>query len=640
MTGFVYYRAWRVVKQERSERGQETSSSLGYRMHTPLLHAAKLKSRDEIADRVRALQGAGRKVGYTSGVFDLLHPGHVQYLERARLECDVLVVGINSDRSVRENKGELRPICAEHDRAGVVAGLQSVDFVFVFDEKNNNKNIEILKPDVYLKAGDYDRQKLSSAALVESYGGRVVLVPFAHGHGTTGLIERIAQRYSADYISSPYPEPRPAVFLDRDGTLNEHVEYVHEVEKFRIIPGVIEALKRLKEHGFRLVVVTNQPGIGMGYFSREDFYVLNREFLRRIRAEGVTVDRVYFCPHSDNDRCGCRKPGTELVARAVKDLNIDLDRSFVVGDMTGDLMLAKNAGCRGVLVRTGIGGADNRYEVTPDYVAEDLLDAAEYIIETTGPIASSSKGGETRPAPMSFDLKDRFIRSRVLESIGALSGQIGHDINTYLGAIQGSVDIINARVRKLFPADNPLQHPLTLITQSIERGEALSRKLRGYVRPGEPPRNPIDLVVLGVELERRLRAIAPAELSITFVAPPSVRLLGDEFALAEVLYALGLNAVESLKGRSDGRIAIEVRDEVAPGDAAALSRPRGVISIVDNGGGISAEHSAEIFTPKAEGAAGYGLGLPMAEEIVRRHGGEIRVHSADGGTTVSVALPR
>lgn len=345
---------------------------------------SKIKGRDELADRIRALRSGGARVGFTSGVFDLVHPGHVAYLEHARLNCDVLVVGVNSDRSVRENKGDLRPICPAEDRAAVVAGLASVDFVFVFDEKNNHKNIELLRPDVYLKAGDYDRTKLTSAGLVEAYGGKVVFVPFADGHGTSGLIDRIVGRYGAVCEPSVVPERRPAVFLDRDGTLNEHVEYIHEVEKFRLIPGAVEALKRLKDHGFRLVVVTNQPGIGMGYFSKEDFFRVNREFLKLVRAGGVTLDRVYFCPHSDNDRCDCRKPATGLIERAVAELNLDLTRSFVVGDMTGDVELGRKAGCRSILVRTGIGGADGRYATTPDHVAADVGAAAEYIVATVG----------------------------------------------------------------------------------------------------------------------------------------------------------------------------------------------------------------------------------------------------------------
>jgi rfaE bifunctional protein nucleotidyltransferase chain/domain len=333
-------------------------------------------------------------VGFTSGVFDLVHPGHVAYLENARLECDILVVGVNSDRSVRENKGELRPICGEAERSAVIAGLGSVDYVFVFDERNNNKNIEILRPDVYLKAGDYDRSKLSSAGIVEAYGGRVVFVPFADGHGTTGIIDRIAGRYGAVCEPTPLGQLRPAVFLDRDGTLNEHVEYIHEVEKFRLIPGVLAALKRLKDHGFRLIVVTNQPGIGMGYFTKEDFFRVNRELLKAVRAEGVTLDRVYFCPHSDNDRCACRKPGTLLVERAVRELNIDLTRSFVVGDTTGDVELARRAGCRSILVRTGLGGADGHFAAVADHVAENLTGAAEHIVQLVGQLEMPSSFGQ------------------------------------------------------------------------------------------------------------------------------------------------------------------------------------------------------------------------------------------------------
>jgi len=243
-----------------------------------------------------------------------------------------------------------------------------------------------MRLDVYLKVVDYDRAKLSSAGIVEASGGRVILVPFADGHGTTAIIDRIAGRYGAVCEAAPPATLRPAVFLDRDGTLNEHVEYIHEVEKFRLIPGVVSALKRLKDHGFRLVVVTNQPGIGMGYFTKEDFFRVNRELLKAVRAEGVTLDRVYFCPHSDNDRCACRKPGTLLVERAVQELNIDIARSFVVGDMTGDVELGRRTGCRSVLVRTGIGGADGRFSGAADHVAEDLVAAAEYIIGLVGPL--------------------------------------------------------------------------------------------------------------------------------------------------------------------------------------------------------------------------------------------------------------
>ena len=112
-------------------------------------------SRANVLEQVSEEKKTKKLVGYTSGVFDLLHAGHVDYLSKAKQLCDILVVGVNSDSSVKSLKGELRPINSEGDRAEVVAALSSIDHVFVFSDSNNNKNIELLKPDLYIKAGDY-----------------------------------------------------------------------------------------------------------------------------------------------------------------------------------------------------------------------------------------------------------------------------------------------------------------------------------------------------------------------------------------------------------------------------------------------------------------------------------------------------
>ena len=344
---------------------------------------SKLTTRDELVSIISAAKQAGKRTGFTSGVFDILHPGHVEYLAEARKQCDLLVVGLNSDASVKSNKGPNRPVCAQADRCAVLAGLESVDNIFIFDESNNNRNIELLKPDLYIKAGDYDKSRLSSAAAVESYGGKVLIVPMRAGHSSTTLIERIGKQYlAAQPVSLEIPayEKRPAVFLDRDGVINEHVEYLHEVSKLKFLPGVFEALRDLSAAGFRIVVVTNQPGIGMGYFSQEDFFAVNREMLKAASKAGVNFDRIYYCPHSRADKCSCRKPGTALLERAVKDLNLDLAGSFFVGDMTSDIQTAANAGCASVLVKTGQGGADGLYQVKADFEAATLADAARWII--------------------------------------------------------------------------------------------------------------------------------------------------------------------------------------------------------------------------------------------------------------------
>ncbi len=345
---------------------------------------SKIFARESLIATRERLGRERKKVGYTSGVFDILHPGHVDYLEKARAECDCLIVGVNSDSSVRGNKGELRPINSEESRARVVAALSFVDFVFIFSEKNNNKNIETLKPDLYIKAGDYSKSSLSSAPLVEAYGGKIILIPTLSGYSTTSIINKIAGvkiDEGASAIELPPMEKAPAAFIDRDGTLIEHVEYLHEPEKLKMLPGAIDGLKLFKEAGFRLVVITNQPGIGLGYFTKEQFFIVNRELLRACSKAGVGLDKVYFCPHNEAEKCACRKPGTAMIERAVRELNLDLPASVMIGDIAIDIQLGKNAGCSTIQVGTGI-GMQNTSSVAPDYFARNVLEAAQWFIKS------------------------------------------------------------------------------------------------------------------------------------------------------------------------------------------------------------------------------------------------------------------
>lgn len=340
-------------------------------------------TREQAAATVSQWRSEGKVVGYTSGVFDLIHPGHVQYLNDARSRCDYLVVGVNSDLSVRHLKGPTRPICSEQDRAAVIAGLKAVDLVFIFSEQNNNLNITELKPTVYYKAGDYDVSKLSSAPLIESIGGRVELVPFLAERSSSSIIERIAHISDPAFVPEKLvatPEAKPAVFLDRDGTINVLKDYLSDPEQFELLPGVCEALRALQQSGFRLIITTNQPGIGLGYFTREALYRVNSRFLGMMKREGIVIDKLYFCPHSEAEFCSCRKPKPGMIDRACSELNIVRKKSFVVGDMTSDIEFGKQATCRTILVATGQGGRDKRYSALPDYQAPSLREAADWVI--------------------------------------------------------------------------------------------------------------------------------------------------------------------------------------------------------------------------------------------------------------------
>ena len=374
-------------------------------------------SRDEVVRLREEYRGSGKTVGFTSGVFDLVHAGHVEYLEDAKSRVDVLIVGVNSDSSVRTNKGDARPIVSEAQRAEVVAGLRSVDHVFIFSELNNNENVLKIRPDVYLKAGDYSSDKLSSKQLVESYGGRVELVPFREGLSTTSIIKKISAASLLEEGPAMPHRRAPAVFVDRDGTINEHIEYLSDPAKFKVIPNSFKALKRIQDLGYRIIIVTNQPGIGLGYFSKEEFFAVNREMMKQASLAGCALDKIYFCPHSKSEKCPCRKPEPYFMKRAEEELNVDVAKSFVIGDMTSDVQLAKNAGCKGILVKTGRGGDDGMFAVTPDATVADLSGAADFIA-AQGPV--SVKAVDSPP-------KTKARRND--ECTEALASTIGGDFN-------------------------------------------------------------------------------------------------------------------------------------------------------------------------------------------------------------------
>ncbi len=145
---------------------------------------------EQVRELVAVLRQSGRRVVFTNGVFDILHAGHTTYLDAARALGDVLVLGLNTDESVRRLKGPERPINSELDRATVVAALRSVDHVVLFADDTPLRLIEMILPDVLVKGGDYTRQTIVGADVVEAHGGRVVTIPLVEGRSTTSIINR------------------------------------------------------------------------------------------------------------------------------------------------------------------------------------------------------------------------------------------------------------------------------------------------------------------------------------------------------------------------------------------------------------------------------------------------------------------
>jgi len=154
-----------------------------------------LLTADKMRDEIVRLQKAGKKVVFTNGVFDILHIGHLTYLEEARNLGDVLVVGVNSNASVKVNKGDKRPINSEKNRAYVLLGTKFVDYAVIFDEKTPEKLLDILKPDVHVKGGDYKKEDLPETKIVEGNGGEVKILSFVDNVSTTQIINKIIEAY-------------------------------------------------------------------------------------------------------------------------------------------------------------------------------------------------------------------------------------------------------------------------------------------------------------------------------------------------------------------------------------------------------------------------------------------------------------
>jgi rfaE bifunctional protein nucleotidyltransferase chain/domain len=311
----------------------------------------KILSHSETDAWVARERAAGRRIGFTCGSFDVLHAGHVQYLEEARRLCDRLLVAVNSDESIRRYKSPLRPVNPESQRMYVIAGLESVDAVTRLDDDRPLPLIERWKPDLYIKGGDYAVDSLRSGEAVRAYGGRVEVIRPEFDTSTTRLFERIAllEAHAAP-LAAPAHDWRGLVLLDRDGTLIRNVTFLRDPAKVELLPGVAEGLKALQNAGLALAIVSNQQGIGLGYFTVQDFIEVNQALFRWLGPHGIKIARVYFCPHSLADDCSCRKPGTAMIDRARRDFNVPAERTFVIGDTAADAEAATAAGCHAFTV--------------------------------------------------------------------------------------------------------------------------------------------------------------------------------------------------------------------------------------------------------------------------------------------------
>lgn len=186
----------------------------------------------------------------------------------------------------------------------------------------------------------------------------------------------------------------PAVFLDRDGTITPEVGYVLHPCKLTLLPGAADAVKRLRNAGFKVIVITNQSAVARGMMDIDLLEAVNRNLGYLLRDEGTALDGLYYCPHHPTEGtgeftrvCDCRKPAPGMVLKAAGEHDIDLSRSFIVGDKISDISMAPALGAKGILVKTGYGGNEpgasarnDSSSFEPDHIADDISAAADWIL--------------------------------------------------------------------------------------------------------------------------------------------------------------------------------------------------------------------------------------------------------------------
>jgi D-glycero-D-manno-heptose 1,7-bisphosphate phosphatase len=178
-----------------------------------------------------------------------------------------------------------------------------------------------------------------------------------------------------------------AVFLDRDGVIVHEVDYLVKASSLKLLRGSARAISALRGAGYKVIVISNQSAIARGMLSLKGLSAITSKLKVMLKAQGAILDAVYYCPHHPDfgGKCACRKPGQAMVRRAAKKFQLDLKASFFVGDTTTDLLTAKRAGIKGLLVRTGYGGKDGSYRIKPAKTFADLANAARWIVENSRP---------------------------------------------------------------------------------------------------------------------------------------------------------------------------------------------------------------------------------------------------------------
>ncbi|MDO4188033.1 MAG: D-glycero-beta-D-manno-heptose 1,7-bisphosphate 7-phosphatase [Lachnospiraceae bacterium] len=252
-------------------------------------------------------------------------------------------------------------------------------------------NKHVLDVDINTPKIDLDRQilkPLSGTGKMFAYDSP----EYVKDMGTPERYEAVCRDYADGRVKAKnFTNKQKAIFLDRDGVINEYVGFLRNIDDFKLIEGVEEAIKKINASGYLAIVITNQPVIARGEVTLEELSSIHNKMETLLGMKGAFLDGIYFCPHHPDKGfdgevaelkidCDCRKPKTGLVENACKEFNIDIEKSWFIGDATIDIQTGINAKCKTCLVKTGVAGEDRKYNVKADLEADTLFDAINGII--------------------------------------------------------------------------------------------------------------------------------------------------------------------------------------------------------------------------------------------------------------------
>ena len=325
-----------------------------------------INNKEDLLTKISELRQNNLKIGTVSGSFDCFHEGHKFSLEFCKKNVDELLVLINSDKSISTYKGKNRPLDRIDKRIKTLEDFLPKNIYFIFDDLVPNKILQLIKPDVHFISKDWSKNPVEKH-VIEENGGIVIEHPHLDGISTSINLKK----------NNKDERINKAIFFDRDGTINDDVGYLNNLEEININENALKGLERISKLDYLNIIVTNQSGVEKGYLNLEMLNDINNKIKDIIKQNNGRIDHVYFDTSTAEKPSNFRKPKNGMILKAVEEHSLSLKDSWVIGDKDTDIELGKMCNMKSILI------SNERYKykskIKPDFIVNDLVEAYEII---------------------------------------------------------------------------------------------------------------------------------------------------------------------------------------------------------------------------------------------------------------------